>query len=196
MKHWQRTSDCGTLNINHLGEEIVLNGWVNRSRDHGDLVFIDLRDRTGIVQVVIDAATSPEMIDTARSLRSEFCVSIQGRVRARREGAVNPNLATGEIEVITDHLEVLSTSKTLPFQVSDESAMSQVDETLRVKYRYLDLRRPKMYQMLALRHKVVTLIRDFMNAESFLEVETPIFTKSTPTGITSHSDGRRFDHKK
>ena len=186
MTHWQRTHDCGKININHVGEETVLNGWVNRNRDHGDLVFIDLRDRTGIVQVVIDAGTSPEVMEAARSLRSEFCLSVRGRVRARREGAVNPNILTGEIEIVADHLEILSTSKALPFQVSDESAMAQVDETRRVKYRYIDIRRPKMYQMLALRHKVVTLIREFMNAEDFLEIETPIFTKSTPEGARDY----------
>ncbi|MCX6379209.1 MAG: aspartate--tRNA ligase [Armatimonadetes bacterium] len=186
MTHWQRTHDCGKININHVGEETVLNGWVNRNRDHGDLVFIDLRDRTGIVQVVIDAGTSPEVMEAAQSLRSEFCLSVRGRVRARREGAVNPNILTGEIEIVADHLEILSTSKALPFQVSDESAMAQVDETRRVKYRYIDLRRPKMYQMLALRHKVVTLIREFMNAEDFLEIETPIFTKSTPEGARDY----------
>jgi len=186
VTHWQRTHDCGKININHVGEETVLNGWVNRNRDHGDLVFIDLRDRTGIVQVVIDAGTSPEVMEAARSLRSEFCLSVRGRVRARREGAVNPNIPSGEIEIVTDHREILSTSKALPFQVSDESAMAQVDETRRVKYRYIDLRRPKMYQMLALRHKVVTLIREFMNAEDFLEIETPIFTKSTPEGARDY----------
>lgn len=186
MTHWQRTHDCGKININHVGEETVLNGWVNRNRDHGDLVFIDLRDRTGIVQVVIDAGTSPEIMEAARSLRSEFCLSIRGRVRARREGAVNLNIPSGEIEIVTDHLEILSTSKALPFQVSDEAAMAQVDETRRVKYRYIDIRRPKMYQMLALRHKVVTLIREFMNSEDFLEIETPIFTKSTPEGARDY----------
>jgi aspartyl-tRNA synthetase len=174
------------LNADHVGQAVTLNGWANRNRDHGDLVFIDLRDRTGIVQVVVDASSAPEAITAARSVRSEFCLSVRGIVRRRQPGAENPNLSTGEIEVLVHEVDILNTCKPLPFQVSDEAAMMQVDETLRVKYRYLDLRRPKMYNMLELRHKAVALIREFMNREEFLEIETPIFTKSTPEGARDY----------
>ena len=186
MAHWQRTHTCGSLNADHVGQAVTLNGWANRNRDHGDLVFIDLRDRTGIAQVVVDASSAPEAITAARSVRSEFCLSVRGTVRRRQAGAENPNLATGEIEVLVHEVDILNTCKPLPFQVSDEAAMMQVDETLRVKYRYLDLRRPKMYNMLELRHKAVALIREFMNSEEFLEIETPIFTKSTPEGARDY----------
>lgn len=186
MAHWKRTHTCGALNVDHVGQELTLNGWVNRNRDHGDLVFLDLRDRTGVVQVVVDASSAPEQIAAARSLRSEFCVSVRGTVRRRQPGAENPNLATGAIEVLVTEVQVLNTSRVVPFPISDESAMAQVEETLRVKYRYLDLRRPKMYSMLELRHKAVSRMREFMNGESFLEVETPIFTKSTPEGARDY----------
>ncbi|MCW3053657.1 MAG: aspartyl-tRNA synthetase [Chthonomonadales bacterium] len=186
MNNWKRTEACGTMRSADVGKEVVLNGWVHRQRDFGDLVFIDLRDRTGIVQIVVDKKDAPELVATANSLRSEFVVSVSGVIRARRPGTENANLPTGEIEVAATGLEILNASKGLPFQVSDEDQMRLVDETLRVKYRYLDLRRPAMYSMLELRHRAIKRIRDYMDSQTFIEIETPLFTKSTPEGARDY----------
>ncbi len=188
LERWKREVWCGELTLADVGEtEIVLNGWAHRQRDFGDLVFIDLRDRTGIVQIVIDRKNAPESLVTlANSVRSEFVLSVQGKVRKRTPGAENPNLKTGDIEIAVSAIEVLNASRPLPFQVSDEAGMLQVDEALRLKHRYLDLRRPKMFAMLELRHKAIKIIRDVMNREGFLEIETPIFTKSTPEGARDY----------
>lgn len=184
--NWKRTVNCGVLTTANVDEEVTLNGWVHRQRDFGDLVFIDLRDRTGLVQVVIDKTDVPELVALANSARSEYVLSIQGKVRQRRPGSENENLKTGQIEVAATGIEILNASKVLPFPVSDEQQMTSVDETLRLKHRYLDLRRPKMYQMLELRHRAVKVIRDVMDEEGFLEIETPIFTKSTPEGARDY----------
>lgn len=184
--NWKRTVYCGALTAANVDEEVTLNGWVHRQRDFGDLVFIDLRDRTGLIQVVIDKTDVPELVALANSVRSEYVLSIRGIVRRRREGSENPNLKTGEVEVAVKEIEVLNACKVLPFPVSDEAQMGNVDETLRLKHRYIDLRRPKMYQMLDLRHRAVKIIRDVMDAEGFLEIETPIFTKSTPEGARDY----------
>ena len=184
--NWKRTVNCGTPTAAHLDETVTLNGWVHRQRDFGDLVFIDLRDRTGLVQVVVDKADVPELVTLANSIRSEFVLSVHGVVRRRREGSENPNLATGEVEIAAKAIEILNTSKLLPFPVSDEAQMTNVDETLRLKHRYIDLRRPKMFQMLELRHRVIKTIRDVMDERKFLEIETPIFTKSTPEGARDY----------
>jgi aspartyl-tRNA synthetase len=186
LSTWKRTVSCGELRAADIDREVILNGWVHRQRDFGDLVFVDLRDRTGLVQVVVDKNRVPELVSLANSLRSEFVLSVRGRVESRHPGTENPNLATGEVEVAAQEIEVLNAAKVLPFQVADEGAMQQVDETLRVKYRYLDLRRPKMYQMLELRHKVTKLMRDYLSERGFLEIETPIFTKSTPEGARDY----------
>lgn len=182
MNHWKRTVDCGTLDITQVDKEVTLNGWVHRQRDFGDLVFIDLRDRSGLVQVVVDRRETPDLVEIANSLKSEFVLSIRGIVRRRRPGTENAKLGTGAVEVSAREITILNTAKLLPFLINDEDQMLAVDESLRVKYRYLDLRRPKMYQMLELRHRAVKAIRDFMDSEGFLEIETPIFTKSTPEG--------------
>ncbi len=184
--NWKRTVNCGTPSGAHLGENVTLNGWVHRQRDFGDLVFIDLRDRTGLVQVVVDKADVPDLVTLANSIRSEFVLSVHGTVRRRREGSENPNLATGEVEIAAKEIEILNTSKVLPFPVSDETQMGNVDETLRLKHRYIDLRRPKMFQMLDLRHRTIKAIRDVMDERKFLEIETPIFTKSTPEGARDY----------
>jgi aspartyl-tRNA synthetase len=186
LSTWKRTISCGVISLPEVGQEVVLNGWVHRQRDFGDLVFIDLRDRTGLVQVVVDASITPELVATANAIRSEFVLSVKGTVRQRREGTQNPNLFTGEIEIQASSIDVLNSAKTLPFVLSDEENMRLVDESLRVKYRYLDLRRPKMYQMLELRHKATKQIRDYMSGQGFLEIETPIFTKSTPEGARDY----------
>ncbi len=186
MIHWQRTVTCGVLTEANIGQQVVLNGWVHKLRTFGDLVFIDLRDRTGLVQVVVDKQHNPELVPIANALRSEFVVAISGTVAARRPGTENTKLATGGIEVAAAEIETLNSAKSMPFPLSDEDQMTQVDETLRVKYRYLDLRRPRMYQMLQMRHRAVKILRDILDAEGFLEIETPIFTKSTPEGARDY----------
>ncbi len=186
MLSWQRTIECGKLTLTHTGEKVVLNGWVNKVRTFGDLVFVDLRDRTGLIQVVIDNNDTPHLIAAANSLKPETVISLMGEVRKRRAGTENSKLSTGDVEVAAEKIEVLNEAKLLPFTLSDEEQMKQVDETLRVKYRYLDLRRPSMYQMLSLRHKAVKIIRDYMDNQGFLEIETPIISKSTPEGARDY----------
>ncbi len=187
MEPWQRTHECGSLRTEHIGQTVTLNGWANSVRDHGDLVFIDLRDRTGLVQLRADAARSGDLVHEAAAVKPEFVLSVTGVVRHRAPGMENPKLETGEIEVDLLRLEVLNTCRQpLPFPLSDESQMTQVNEELRIKYRYLDLRRPRMYQTLKLRHDAVTMIRDYLNQRGFLEIETPIFTKSTPEGARDY----------
>ena len=162
-----------------MGKVVKLAGWVDRRRDHGNLIFIDLRDRAGIVQVVFNPDVSPESHRMAERFRNEWVVQVAGKVQARPEETVNPNLPTGEVEVMAREVTVLNESKTPPFYVNEES---EVDELLRLKYRYLDLRRPRMRDILILRHRVVKFIRDFLDERDFLEIETPILIKSTPEG--------------
>jgi aspartyl-tRNA synthetase len=161
----------------------VLNGWVNRNRDQGGIVFIDLRDRAGIVQVVIDGSHSQAALDVAEKLRSEYCVSVQGTVRLRPEGTENPNLKTGTVELLADSIDILNAAKTPPFPIAEDK---DVDEMLRLKYRYLDLRRPAMYDRLRLRHDAIRLIRAYLYERGFLEVETPVMTKSSPEGARDY----------
>lgn len=185
MEPWKkRTIGCGELRRDHAGQSVTINGWVHRIRDHGDLVFINVRDRTGIVQVVV-AADAVEKFGVG-DLRSEFVVSVTGPVAARLPGAENAEMATGDIEIPAEEITVINRCKTLPFPLSDESQMQSVNEELRIKHRYLDLRRPSMYEKMELRHKVVKEIRDFLSARGFLEVETPIFTKATPEGARDY----------
>jgi aspartyl-tRNA synthetase len=181
---WQRTHECGILRPEHIGQTVRLNGWVHRIRDLGGLVFVDLRDRTGLVQVVFDPSIDTALVERASDLRVEYCVAIEGEVRRRRPGAENPKLATGEIEVFARALHIFSPSKTPPFQLNEENL--EVDESIRLRYRYLDLRRPAMYQRLELRHRIVKYMRDFLSARGFLEIETPILIKSTPEGARDY----------
>ena len=174
-----KTHTCGELTVAHIGQHVTLAGWVNRRRDHGGLIFIDLRDRFGLTQVTIDE-DSVDAHDVANQARNEFVLQVKGVVRARPEGFENPNLATGAVEVIVDEVVILNPAKTPPFYVSGNA--DEVDEALRLKYRYLDLRRPRMYNNLALRHQIVRFIREFLSARDFLEIETPILLKSTPEG--------------
>ena len=176
---WRRSAWCGELRASDAGREVVLNGWVAHRRDHGGLIFIDLRDRSGLVQVVFNPQTDPEAFRTAETLRLEYVVSVAGQVRHRSPGMENPKLPTGEIEVAGHTLTVLSTSKTPPF-VLDRAP--SVDENLRLRYRYLDLRRPEMQKNLVLRHRLAQKTREFLNARGFLEIETPMLTRSTPEG--------------
>jgi aspartyl-tRNA synthetase len=170
---------CGSLRASDEGREVELYGWVARRRDMGGLIFIDLRDRWGIVQVVFNPTNAPEAHASASDLRSEYVVRVRGTVRRRPPGSENPRLATGEIEVPAFELEVISVAKTPPFVIEDDV---DADEALRLKYRYLDIRRPKMAQTLELRHRVVQTIHRYMDAREFMEVETPMLLKGTPEG--------------
>ena len=175
----KRTHDCGTLSEENIGEEVVLMGWVLRRRDHGGVIFVDLRDREGLTQVVFDPQIEESAHKKAHALRSEYCIAVKGKVRRRPEGMENPKLKTGYIEVAVNELRILNPSKTPPFPLDEEG---QVSEGLRLKYRYIDLRRPWMQEGLFLRHKVCQEMRGFLNGHGFIEVETPILTKSTPEG--------------
>ena len=179
MSNLKRNHYCGTLAKADNEKEVVLCGWVAKRRDHGGLIFIDLRDRSGIVQVVVDPDHAGEDFAKAEAIRSEYVIKVHGVVRLRSEETINPNLATGEVEVVAKELEVLNSAKTPPFYIQDGI---DVDENLRLKYRYLDLRRPEMQRNLMLRHKVTKLMRDYMDNHDFCEIETPMLTKSTPEG--------------
>jgi len=180
----KRTHRCGALTAADAGKEVTLCGWVSRRRDHGGLIFVDLRDRSGIVQVVFSTdSESDENFRKAESLRNEFVILVQGKVAKRDVEAINPNLATGEIEVYCSELRILNKAKTPPFYIQDGI---DVDETLRLKYRYLDLRRPEMQQNLMLRHRVTMAMRNFLDKKGFLEIETPMLTKSTPEGARDY----------
>ena len=178
-----RTKECGELREESIGSQPTLTGWVSRRRDHGGVIFVDLRDRSGIVQVVFDPETSPQAYEIADQFRSEWVVQVKGTVRVRPPGSENPAMETGMIEVAADEATVLNPSLTPPFYISDDV---EVDESLRLRYRYLDLRRPAMLRNLVLRHKVVKYIRDFLSDRDFLETETPILIKSTPEGARDY----------
>lgn len=177
----QKRTEAGSLRLSNAGETIQLLGWVQRRRDHGGVIFVDLRDRSGFVQVVFN----PDMPDfaPAERLRSEFVVSILGKVRQRPEGATNPNLATGEIEVVAQSLEILNGAKTPPFYIQDDV---DVDETLRLKYRYLDLRRPEMQEVFRTRHRITAIMRNYFDDLGFYEIETPMLIKSSPEGARDY----------
>ena len=179
LEGWKRSNSCGELNSSYIDKDVLLMGWVQRRRDHGGLIFIDLRDREGLTQVVFNPESGAASHAKAHSLRSEHVVAIKGKVSKRPEGTVNPNLKTGEIEVIADSLKLLNESKTPPFAIEDDLDAA---ETLRLRYRYLDLRRPLIQSKIILRHKVVQKFRGFLSNNGFLEIETPMLTKSTPEG--------------
>jgi aspartyl-tRNA synthetase len=178
-----RTHTCGDLNKDAVGQQVTLAGWVNRRRDHGGLIFLDIRDRYGITQVICDPERSPEAHRIASELRSEYVVQVSGTVVPRLPGTENPNLSTGDIEVVAEHIKILSTARTTPFPIADNIS---VDESLRLKYRYLDLRRPGMQHNIILRHRVAKVIRDYLDERGFLEIETPILMKSTPEGARDY----------
>ena len=170
---------CGKVNEDSVDRQVKVAGWVQRRRDHGGLVFVDLRDRTGLVQLVFEAENRPFVHAQTQDLRSEFVLSATGTVVARSPERVNPNLATGAVEIVVEQLEILAPSSTPPFPPEDDL---EVDETLRLKYRYIDLRRPRMFHNLQLRHQVVQAVRRYLGDLEFIDVETPILTKSTPEG--------------
>jgi aspartyl-tRNA synthetase len=178
-----RTHMCGELRSEHVGQEVTLSGWVNRRRDHGGVTFLDLRDRAGVAQVVANPEQSAQAHKEAEDVRNEWVVQVSGVVRQRPEGMENPELATGEVEVEANHLVVLNPARTPPFQINEET---EVDEMVRLKYRYLDLRRARMQRNLELRHKVVKYIRDYLSERGFWEVETPILFKTTPEGARDY----------
>ncbi|MGL5207386.1 MAG: aspartate--tRNA ligase [Acidaminococcaceae bacterium] len=182
-KCFKRSHHCGLLTAAEAGQQVTLSGWVSKRRDHGGLIFIDLRDRSGIVQIVIDTETAGDSFKVAEDVRNEFVVSVAGCVRLRTEDTINSNIPTGEIEVEASSVEVLNTAKTPPFYIQDGV---DVDENVRLRYRYLDLRRPEMQKNLILRHKVTKLMRDFLDNREFIEIETPMLTKSTPEGARDY----------
>ncbi|WP_447973997.1 aspartate--tRNA ligase [Nitrospira sp. Kam-Ns4a] len=179
----RRTHHCGELTRAHVGQLVTLTGWVQRRRDHGNVIFVDLRDRYGLTQIVFNPEVSAAAHRGARALRGEFVIAVTGTVALRPEGSANPNLATGEVEVLVREVQVLNEAKTPPFLVEDEA---EVTEALRLKYRYLDLRRPRMQRLLKLRHDVTQEVRSFLNGHGFLEIETPVLTKSTPEGARDY----------
>jgi aspartyl-tRNA synthetase len=178
-----RSHYCGDLNSSHAGQEVSLCGWVHRRRDHGGVIFVDLRDREGLAQVVFDP-DRPEMFSRAEQIRSEYVLQVQGRVRLRPEGTENRDLPTGEIEVLARELEVLNVSDTPPIQLDEHG--QEASEEVRLRYRYIDLRRPRMLEGLRIRSQVTSAMRRFLDGEGFLDVETPILTKSTPEGARDY----------
>ncbi|HRQ05952.1 MAG TPA: OB-fold nucleic acid binding domain-containing protein, partial [Nitrosomonas halophila] len=176
-----RTDYCGSINTRYLDKTITLYGWVHRRRDHGGVIFIDLRDREGIVQIVCDPDNA-QAFAIAEKIRNEFVLEITGTVRHRPEGTVNPGIFTGEIEVLVSTIAILNASATPPFQMDDDN----LSEAIRLEYRYLDLRRPAMQHNMRLRHKVGMAVRTFLDQQGFIDIETPILTKSTPEGARDY----------
>jgi aspartyl-tRNA synthetase len=183
MFDYRRTHDCGTLKKELIGTNVTLSGWVHRRRDHGGLIFIDLRDRFGLTQLVFDPEKNPNLHTSAEKLRNEWVISIKGVVIPRREGMSNPKLATGDIEVIVHEMEILSKAKTTPFSICEEN---EVNEELRLEYRYLDIRRGKIADKLIVRHKAMMATRNYFDERGFLEITTPILGKSTPEGARDY----------
>jgi aspartyl-tRNA synthetase len=183
MGKLSRTHSCSDLGIKNVGEQVTLMGWVLRRRDHGGVIFIDLRDRGGITQVVFNPEINPEEHEKAHQIRSEWVLAIRGRVEARPGAMANSKLATGEIEVLVDELRILNSSETPPFPLDEET---EVSDNLRLQYRYLDLRRPEMAANLIMRHKAVQSVRNYLNDLDFIDVETPMLTRSTPEGARDY----------
>ena len=179
----RRTHTCNDLGLAHLDQEITLMGWVLRRRDHGGVIFIDLRDRWGITQVVFNPEVNPEVHAKAHQLRSEWVIAVRGRVASRPESMENTKLATGAIEILVDELRILNTSETPPFPLDEDV---EVSDTLRLQYRYLDLRRPEIANNLILRHQALQTVRSYLNDQQFLEIETPMLTRSTPEGARDY----------
>lgn len=177
--NWQRTFSCGELRDIHIGEKVILNGWISRLRNHGSLVFISLRDRYGITQITLNQTDNPDLFKVISSLKLEYCVSFKGTVQARNSSEINPEMATGEIEVIPYDMKVFNTSETLPFMVMEENKAS---DTLKLQYRYIGLRNPLLQKRLEIRSKLSFITHTILQKEGFIEVETPTFVKSTPEG--------------
>ena len=178
-----RTNTCGELLKKDIGKKAALAGWTHSRRDHGGIIFIDLRDRYGLTQVVFDPKHDQKTHSGAEHLKREDVIAVKGKVRARGEGLENPKLKTGEIEVLADELEILNKAATPPIEINDRL---DINEDMRLKYRYLDLRRPIMQRNLELRHRAIKAVRDFFDKEGFLEIETPMLAKSTPEGARDY----------
>ncbi|MGH7413028.1 MAG: amino acid--tRNA ligase-related protein, partial [Candidatus Rokuibacteriota bacterium] len=176
---WRRTHSCGALRSEHVGQVVTLMGWAYRRRDHGGLVFVDLRDREGLTQCVFNPGTGGGAHAEAETVRSEFVLAVRGTVGARPAGTENTKLATGAVEVQVSEVRILNESRPLPFQLDDDA---EIDETLRLKYRYLDMRRPHVLRAFQIRDQICRAARDYLHREAFLEVETPFLTRSTPEG--------------
>lgn len=183
MQGIKRTHYCGQLSAREEGQIVTLTGWVDTRRDHGGLIFVDLRDRTGLVQVVFSPEINQKSFEKAEGVRGEYVLAVVGKARLRPEGTANPNLSTGEIEVMVDELRVLNRAKTPPFYIEDGV---EVDENLRLRYRYLDLRRPEMQRAMELRYRASKLVRDFLDENGFWEIETPMLIRSTPEGARDY----------
>lgn len=188
---YRRTNMCGELRETEIGRDVVLTGWVHRRRDHGGLIFIDLRDRTGLIQIVFNPEKNFEAFKKAETVRSEYVLAVEGLVGARPEGTVNDNLPTGGVEVYVSNMKVVSQAKTPPFTIFDGD---NVEESVRLRYRYLDLRRPELQEVLHLRHKTTMKIRSFLDRAGFWEIETPMLTKSTPEGAREYVVPSRIHH--
>ncbi len=180
----KRTTYCGLVTEAFLGQEITLKGWVNNRRDLGGLIFVDLRDREGIVQVVFNPAFSEEALKIAETVRSEYVVEVQGTVTKRDPETVNPKIKTGQVEVQVTNIKVINKSETPPFSINEENV--NVDENIRLKYRYLDLRRQELAQTFKMRHQITRSIRQYLDDEGFFDIETPVLTKSTPEGARDY----------
>jgi len=178
-----KTHTCGEARITDVGKEVTLAGWVHRRRDHGNLIFVDLRDRWGITQVVFNPVLSAQAHEVARQIRNEYVIQVRGKVGERPEGMTNPAMDTGDIEVIADDIKILNESKTPVFYINEDA---EIDEALRLRYRYLDLRRERMQRNIILRHEVVRFIRNYLSERNFLEIETPMLIKSTPEGARDY----------
>ncbi len=179
-----RTHTCGELRASHAGQTVTLAGWVHRRRDHGGVAFFDLRDRYGIIQVTVNPTLAKEVLDKIANIRMEWVLEIEGVVEKRPEGMANPKMATGEVEVIAKDVKVLNPSKVPPFMISGDNDLP--DENMRLKYRYLDLRRERMTRNLVLRHKIIKFMRDYLDERGFIEIETPIMFKATPEGARDY----------
>jgi aspartyl-tRNA synthetase len=182
-REFKRTGYCGDFRISDVGKEVVLNGWVHRRRDHGGLIFIDLRDRTGIIQLVFDPKYSKDSFEIAQELKNEWVIGVRGQIVKRPSGSENPKIPTGEVEVLVDRIKIFSRANVLPFNVNEEE---KIDEYIRLKYRFLDLRRPRLQKNLELRHLVTQSVRRYLSDNGFWEVETPILTRSTPEGARDY----------
>ncbi len=192
---WRQRTYCGTLSKSDAGSSVLLMGWVDAIRDHGNVLFIHMRDTSGIVQVVFDPEISKSAHELSKSLREEFVIQVKGKVRIREKGTENPYIKTGDIEVVAQELQILARSKVLPFQISEKAMVfgeeikaspKNVDEELRLKFRYLDLRRPSVQELLKKRYEIIKQIRDYLHQKGFVEIETPYLTKSTPEGARDY----------
>ncbi|MBU9712521.1 aspartate--tRNA ligase [Evansella tamaricis] len=187
----QRTHSCGEVLENLIGSNVVLQGWVKKRRDLGQVIFVDLRDRTGHVQVVFNGEANPAALNIAEKIRNEYVIQVKGKVVKREESNINEKIPTGNIEVLVDEIEILNAAKGLPFLIEDNV---EISEDVRLKYRYLDLRRPKMFETMKLRHRTTKIIRDYLDDNMFMEIETPMLTKSTPEGARDYLVPSRVHH--